>query len=84
MFLTLYFLPDGYSMARTKAGTLNPKVDYPPLGFCRERDKHLLCVSQCMLGTVCYRSLGGALSSTVASLIDAKFLEGNIISKKQS
>lgn len=84
MFLTMYFLPDGYSMARTKAGTLNPKVDYLSLGFCRERDRHLLCVSQRMLGTICYRRLGGALSSTVAILIDAKFLAGNIISKKQS
>lgn len=84
MLLALCFLPAGDGTARTEAGTLNPEIDYLSLDFCKRRNKHLLCLTQYILGTVCYRSLGGCLANKISILINAKVLEGGITSKRQN
>lgn len=84
MLLALCFLPAGDGTARTEAGTLNPEIDYLSLDFCKKRNEHLLCLTHYILGTVCYRSLGGCLSNKMSILIKAKVLEGDITSKRKN
>lgn len=74
--LDLYFLPAGCGTGRTKTETLNPEMDYLSLDFFRERNKHRLCLTQCNVGTVCYRSWGGHLSNIVAIVMSANQVPG--------
>lgn len=80
ILLALYSLPANYSKSRH----LKLKDGQPISGLLQRKNKPLLYLTHCILGAICYRSLGEPLVSTVDIPINAKFLEGDVISKKQS